>query len=172
MSPRWEVQTGLEYLSHPPRQSFLESTFPSYPPPPHPKKSDDPLPPAKLSVRNVTVKLVLDQTLGATVNTLLFSTFNRSLQAAMADAPREPSIFKAVAYWNGAGAIDFARVDVNEVWQLAREEFWPILTAGWRLWPAVAVVNYTLVKTIQGRNLVGGLAGVGWGTYMSMVVAE
>ena len=162
-----------EYLSHPPsRQELLESTFPSYPPPPHPKKSDDPPPPAKLSVRNTAIKMLLDQTLSATFNTLLFSVFNRSLRAAMGDAPAEHSIFKAMADWNSPGAIDFGRVDLAEVWQMAKDEFWPIFRAGWALWPAVGIVNYTLVKTIQGRNLVGGLAGITWATYMSMVASH
>lgn len=162
----------MNILSHPPRQDFLESTFPAYPPPPHPKKSDDPPPPPKLSLRNTAIKLALDQTLGATANTLLFSTINRSLQAAMVDAPRETSIFKAMAYWNNPGAIDFSSVDFAEVWRVSTEEFWPILRAGWSVWPAVATVNYTLVPTVQGRNLLGGLCGIAWGTYMSMIAAE
>jgi len=153
-------------------QDFLESTFPAHPPPPHPKKSDDPPPPPKLSLRNTAIKLALDQTLGATVNTLLFSTINRSLQAAMTDAPRETNIFKAMAYWNNPGAIDFASVDFAEVWRVSTEEFWPILRAGWSVWPAVATINYTLVPTVQGRNLLGGLCGIAWGTYMSMIAAE
>lgn len=123
-------------------------------------------------MRNAAIKLVLDQTLSATFNTLLFCMFNRSLQAAMGDAPRERSIFKALGYWNSPGAIDFSRVDFGEVWQKSKDEFWPIIRAGLSLWPAVSIVNYTLVKTIQGRNLVGGLAGVTWGTYMSMVASQ
>ncbi|KAF3350173.1 Spore wall maturation protein DIT1 [Verticillium dahliae VDG2] len=55
---------------------------------------------------------------------------------------------------------------------LARREFVPIITAGWRLWPAVSLVNFAFVKTVPMRNLVGGLAGVGWGIYMSLFAAE
>jgi hypothetical protein len=44
--------------------------------------------------------------------------------------------------------------------------------AGWRLWPAVSLINFTFVKSVEGRNLVTGLAGVGWGIYMSLFAAE
>lgn len=171
------------------RQQFLESAFPSYPAPAPLEKSADDKPaddkpaddkPAvgkaagepKLSVRNTAIKLVLDQTLGAVANTLLFSGFHRSMQAALVEAPRETSIFKALGYWNSPGAIDFGSVDFGEVWALTRAEFWPSLQAGWKFWPAVALGNYTLVGKVETRNLVGGLAGIAWGTYMSLVVSE
>jgi protein Mpv17 len=50
-----------------------------------------------------------------------------------------------------------------------REEFWPLMLAGWRLWPVVSIVNFTLVRSVQGRALVGSVAGVGWGVYLSLV---
>ncbi|KAF3360682.1 hypothetical protein VdG1_04884 [Verticillium dahliae VDG1] len=34
------------------------------------------------------------------------------------------------------------------------------------------LVNFAFVKTVPMRNLVGGLAGVGWGIYMSLFAAE
>lgn len=118
------------------------------------------------------IKLVLDQTIGATLNTLLFSVFNRSLQAAMVDAPRETNVFKAIGFWNSPGAIDFGRVDMGGVWRVALDEFWDIYSAGLKVWPAVSFVNFSLVKSVQTRNLIGGLAGIGWGTYMSLIAAE
>ena len=138
----------------------------------HPKKSDDPAPEPTLSWRNTIIKLALDQSVGATVNTLAFSLFNHTLKQAMVNAPVEHSIFKAVGYWNSGGAMEFDKVDFTSVWEQSKAEFWPILTAGWRLWPLVSVVNFTMVKDLQTRNMIGGAAGIGWGTYMAMKSSE
>jgi protein Mpv17 len=54
----------------------------------------------------------------------------------------------------------------------ARQEFWPLMIAGWRLWPLVSIVNFTLVRSVQGRALVGNLAGLGWGVYLSLVAGS
>ena len=63
-------------------------------------------------------------------------------------------------------------MDWSVVWAASKDEFRPIFVAGWKLWPAVSLVNFTLVKTVEGRNLVGALAGVVWGVYMSLVSAR
>jgi len=151
-------------------QSWLEATFPSRPAGSHPKKSDDkPKGEPKLSVRNTIIKLVLDQTVSATFNTLAFSMYTRGLQAAMHHAPRETSITGAIRFWNSPGSIKFDEVDWAGVWRVACDEFWGIYVDGLKVWPAVAVVNFTVVKDVQTRNLVGGMAGIAWGTYMSML---
>ncbi|KAF4124781.1 Mpv17 / PMP22 family [Geosmithia morbida] len=126
----------------------------------------------KLSVVNTGIKLILDQTAGALFNALLFSTFHRSMREALVDAPRETSIIKALGFWNSPGAIDFGRVDWGGVWETSLAELWPTLVAGWKMWPAVSLINFTMVRTVEARNLVGGLAGIAWGTYMSLMVAE
>ena len=165
------LNTGLTlWLWH--RQEFLESTFPAYEKPPHPKKSDDKPPPPKLSIRNTLIKFFLDQTVGASVNTILFSVFNRSLQAAMSGAPRVTNFRAATTYWTSPMAIDFSKVNFDTVWWQAKGEFWEILTAGWKFWPLISVANYTMVKTVQMRGLVGSFAGVLWGVYMSLVAAR
>jgi protein Mpv17 len=46
------------------------------------------------------------------------------------------------------------------------------MVAGWKVWPLVALVNYTMVRTVQGRSLVGGLAGLGWDVSVSLVAAR
>ena len=53
--------------------------------------------------------------------------------------------------------------------EVARTEFWPLMKAGWKLWPLVSVLNFTIVKTVEARNLVGSLAGMVWGIYLSLV---
>ncbi|KAK5991016.1 hypothetical protein PT974_09292 [Cladobotryum mycophilum] len=160
-------------------QEFLESSFPAHPEPPKPKKADEkkpskdskPAPQAPLSKSNTLIKIVLDQTLAATVNTLLYSTFIRSLRYAMPHAPRITNIIEAAKYWSGPGAIDFVLVDFPLVWEESLEEFPVIFFAGLKLWPLIAVINFTLVKSVQGRNLVGGLAGVAWGVYICLMTA-
>jgi hypothetical protein len=154
-------------------QSWLEATFPSRPAAPHPKKSDDkPKEEPRLSVRNTIIKLVLDQTLSASFGILAFSMYTRGLQAAMHDAPKETSVFKAIGFWNSPGSIKFDQVDWAGVWRVACDEFWGIYTAGLKVWPAVAMVNYTIVRDVQTRNLVAGMAGIAWGTYMSMIANQ
>ncbi|TVY85719.1 hypothetical protein LAWI1_G008342, partial [Lachnellula willkommii] len=76
------------------------------------------------------IKFTLDQTIGATINTLVFSLF--------------------VAGFKGA--------TVEQAVDAAKEEFWPIMSAGWKLWPLVSAVNYTLVRSVEGRSLLGSLA--------------
>ncbi|KAG5929324.1 hypothetical protein E4U53_002465 [Claviceps sorghi] len=95
-----------------------------------------------------------------------------SIHMAMPDAPRVTSFTKATGYWISPGVIDFSAVDMGVVLRAARAEFWTIVRAGIKLWPAVSLANYTLVKTVEGRSLVGCIAGLGWGVYMSMVAAR
>jgi hypothetical protein len=182
-------------------QELLESSFPSY----HAAPTQDaisaaskpsidgnddalektaqakiPLVEPKLNKANTAIKTLLDQTLGAAVNTLLFSVFMHSIQDAMVHVPRgghgDASLWQG--FWKGAnlvtapGAIDFSRVDWNLVWLRSKTEFWPLVKAGWRLWPFVSLVNFAFVKTIIGRNLVGSLAGVVWGVYVSLFAAR
>ncbi|KAG6041326.1 hypothetical protein E4U41_004978 [Claviceps citrina] len=188
-------------ISTPPNfiwQEYLESAFPARAPPTptstptprpplHPKKAapaDEQRPQhdqrpqqhqqhqQPLNVRNTLAKLALDQTLGAVLNTLLFSIYIRSIRMAMPAAPRITSFPRAVGYWVSPGAIDFSAVDLAVVLDAALAEFGPIMLAGLKLWPAVSLVNYSMVKTVQGRSLVGCVAGLGWGVYMSMMAAK
>ncbi|KAL7947197.1 hypothetical protein V8C42DRAFT_279263 [Trichoderma barbatum] len=162
-------------------QDFLESTFPAYPtpskqqqPPSDSKKSpkSSPSPAPKLSLVNTILKFILDQTVGAALNTLLFSTFTRSLRHAMVHAPRITNLPTAAKYWSSAGAVDFTAVDFALVWGEAKAEFWTLMFAAAKLWPAVSLINFTLVKSVQGRNLVGALAGVAWGIYISLAMGN
>ena len=138
------------------RQYFLEGTFPSNYTTPSKSAIDaasksneaeldreektNELTESHLSIRNLVMKLLLDQTLSASINTLLYSlTF---------------------AGFNGLGYAD--------AWVEAKAEFWPLMTAGWKLWPLVSFINFSLLKSVEARNLVGSLAGLGWGVYVSL----
>ena len=46
------------------------------------------------------------------------------------------------------------------------------MVAGWRLWPFVSLVNFAFVKSVETRNLIGALAGVVWGVYMSLFASQ
>ncbi|CAN8100323.1 unnamed protein product [Discula destructiva] len=124
----------------------------------------------KLDVRNTAIKFVLDQTAGAAVNTLLFSMFMHSIQAAMAH--RTTGAGESAAFLaTGTGALDYSQVNWQLVLERSQLEFVPIMKAGWRLWPFVSLFNFVVVKSVEMRNLVGSLAGVVWGIYMSLVAA-
>ncbi|KAI1339339.1 Mpv17/PMP22 family protein [Xylariaceae sp. FL0016] len=130
----------------------------------------------RLNKGNTAIKLVLDQTIGAAVNTFLFSLFIHGIQATMPrpfgtalSAPEESGRYLSALL---SGAVKTGKVDWGVVVQQSTEEFWPIMQAGWKLWPFVSLVNFAFIKSIEGRNLVGSLAGVVWGIYMSMISAR
>ena len=122
-----------------------------------------------LSIRNTIIKLLLDQTLGAAFNTIVFSLYFHSLRLATPNAPRRTNPFRALTYWTTPGAVDFTKVDFGKVLALSEAEFWPMLQASWRFWPMVSAVNYSFVKSVETRNLVGAFAGLIWGVYISML---
>ncbi|KAL8413796.1 hypothetical protein RB594_005149 [Gaeumannomyces avenae] len=167
-----------ELLEH----SFPSSGLPSPPPsaaaaaPNGKKQQKQPKPKGeagegKLSVGNTMAKLALDQTVGAALNTVMFSVFLHSVQAAMAHRPAAPADSFAFLAGGFNKAVDYSAVRWDDVWARASAEFVPLLVASWRLWPLVSLVNFAFVRSVATRNLVGGLAGVGWGVYVSMFAA-
>jgi protein Mpv17 len=139
-------------LSTPPNviwQSWLESKFPGY-------TSSAPTSDKELSkkhnskgtvsdqksldIKNTAIKFALDQTLGAAVNTLLF-----------------------------IAGIDLLRGRSVEVaWSDCREGLWPLMFAGWKLWPMVSIINFALVP-LEYRIVVGSTVGLFWGVYLSLM---
>ena len=97
----------------------------------------------QLNIRNTGTKFALDQTLGAAVNTLLFLAGMALLRGQS---------------WSTA---------VGE----CREQFWLIILAGQKLWPAVSVINFVLVP-VEYRMMVGSVVGLFWGVYLSLVSAS
>jgi hypothetical protein len=55
---------------------------------------------------------------------------------------------------------------------VGRQDFWPLMSAGWKLWPLVSAVNFTVVKSVETRNLVGSLAGMAWNVYLSLCAGD
>ncbi|KAJ2904903.1 hypothetical protein MKZ38_006944 [Zalerion maritima] len=160
-------------------QLFLEDTFPSYPEQPKPKKKEGekdvaPAPEPKLSVLHTIIKTVMDQTLGAVINTFLFAFYTYSIQQAMAHRFADPFYAKpegSLSFLLSGKAVDYSRINWNDILEVVSQKLWPLIFAGWKLWPAVSIVNFAFVKTVEMRNLVGALAGVGWGVYVSLFAA-
>lgn len=42
---------------------------------------------------------------------------------------------------------------------------------GYKLWPAVSLLNYTVVP-VEKRVVVGSLVGLGWGIFLAMRAAN
>ncbi|KAK3310919.1 uncharacterized protein B0T15DRAFT_507537 [Chaetomium strumarium] len=168
-------------MSTPPNflwQEFLEGTWPAY------GTSNDnnndkkeqqqqQQQPPRLNKRNTLTKTLLDQTLGAAVNTVLFSVFMHGIRQGMGHhyvAVRGEGE-EAAGSWAallGRDAVRYADVNWAAVWESARGEFWDLVRAGWRFWPFVSLVNYVFLTSVEARSLVGALAGLGWGVYVSL----
>lgn len=159
-------------ISTPPNilwQEYLEASFPSSGSNPPPPTAPGQAPP--LSIRNTLIKTVLDQTVGAAFNTFGFSLFMHA--AKMATLSRATFLASASASSPVAKArVDLSRVDWPTVTRRAKAEFWTIVMAGWRFWPFVSLCNFAFVKTIRMRNLVGSIAGLAWGVFMSLFAAD
>lgn len=104
---------------------------------------DEKKPVQRLSIKNTAIKFTLDQTIGAAVNTVLFIA--------------------------GIGLIKGQPLASIE--KEVREEFWPMVIAGQKLWPMVSIACFALIP-LQYRMLCGNIAGVAWGIYLSLVVGE
>jgi len=94
----------------------------------------------RLSVKNTAIKFSLDQTLGAAANTVLF--------------------LAGIALLRGQSWA-FIQSQVSE-------QFWPMIFAGQKLWPAVSVLSFTVVP-FEYRTLFGSIVGLFWGVYLSLV---
>ncbi|EXJ80288.1 hypothetical protein A1O1_08430 [Capronia coronata CBS 617.96] len=95
-----------------------------------------------LNKANTARKFLFDQTLGAFVNTVAFV-------AAMA-------AFKG-KNWKGV------QRDVER-------DVVPLMINSWKLWPAVALINFTLVP-VDRRVIVASVVGLFWGIYLSLFAA-
>lgn len=100
-----------------------------------------------MSKTNILIKLILDMTIGAAINNLMFLVFMAYMSA--------PAGGKETT-------MDFVKRDTYQ-------KFWPLLISGFKLWPLVSLVNFLFVP-VNKRVLVGALVGVGWNIYLSLLV--
>lgn len=91
---------------------------------------------------NTLKKFGLDQTLGALVNTTIFV-----------------AAFAAMKGRNTQG-----------IQRDVRRDTLPLMINGWKLWPAVSILNFTVVP-VHRRILVGSIVGLFWGIYLSTIAA-
>jgi len=120
-------------------QDFLESTFPSSPPKPK-GEQEKKHSESKLNIRNTLLKFGIDQTLGAAFNIPLF--------------------IATLGFVKNHG--------VQTILASIQNEFWPIYKAGLKLWPAVSIISFAALP-VEKRVIFGGLAGVAWNVYLSLV---
>ena len=94
----------------------------------------------QLSIRNTIVKFLLDQSVGAAVNTIMFI-----MGIAM---------LRGYSWQYG--------------WEETKVGFWPLTFAGQKLWPLVSIISLTLVP-VEQRMVFGSTVGVGWGIFLSLM---
>ncbi|KAI4114356.1 MAG: hypothetical protein LQ338_008018 [Usnochroma carphineum] len=97
----------------------------------------------RLNVRNTLMKVIIDQTLGAVANVALYLGGVQALQG----------------------------IPLRECLKVVREQTWPLMIAGYKLWPLVSLLNFTIVPVDQ-RTVVGSLVGLGWGVYLALKAAR
>ncbi|KKY21961.1 putative integral membrane mpv17 pmp22 [Phaeomoniella chlamydospora] len=94
----------------------------------------------KFSVANTAKKFAYDQTLGALLNTIAFIV--------------------------GMGLLKGKTT--STIVADVQKDFWPITTNGLKLWPLVSLFNFAVVP-VEKRVIVGGIVGIGWGVYLSLM---
>lgn len=127
----------------------------------------------KLDMGNTIKKFILDQTVGATLNTVLFTAVISALKGS-SGGDIVDAIKQVRSGTRGAWAIVLVLIiSIHRCSTLAdylTQDFWPVAKAGLKLWPLVSLLNFTVVP-VQRRILVGSLVGVGWGIYLSLIAA-
>ncbi|KAF2083655.1 hypothetical protein K490DRAFT_51116 [Saccharata proteae CBS 121410] len=97
---------------------------------------------AKQNWGNVACKFLLDQTVGAAVNTVAFLAGMEALRGGDWESCR-------------AAVVD---------------NYSDLATAGLKLWPLVSLISFSVVPVNQ-RIVFGSLVGVAWGVYLSLLAA-
>ncbi|KAJ9358189.1 hypothetical protein DTO280E4_5298 [Paecilomyces variotii] len=93
-----------------------------------------------LNVKNTVIKVFLDQTVGAAWNTVLFLTTMSILRGQ----------------------------DYDSVVDSIKTDFWPIMIAGFKMWPFVSILCFVAIPADK-RLLVSSLFGVLWAIYLSLM---
>ncbi|KAK6537817.1 hypothetical protein TWF694_010720 [Orbilia ellipsospora] len=143
-------------------QAFLERSFPTYPTVSlrESKKTDDislkekapvspigapgvPVEPGRINKGNIARKLLLDQGCAGPINNAIFII--------------------------GMGVLNGNPWEQIQ-WNLGRD-FWRFQFAGWKLWPLVALISFSVVP-FERRVLFGSLVSLGWTIYLSLLIGE
>lgn len=93
------------------------------------------------------IKFLLDQTIGALVNTLMFLAY--------------------MAYFNAS------QQDGQDTWSAVAKDCsdktWPMMKDGYKFWPAVSLISFVWIP-VDKRVVFGCSVGVIWGIYLSLIV--
>ncbi|GKU05585.1 peroxisomal membrane protein [Fusarium langsethiae] len=89
--------------------------------------------------RNVLAKLILDQTIGLAISGSVF--------LICTNIARVPHL---------SGVLD-----------VIGDRLWPLIKAGWHIWPLVAICNFLWVP-VRSRVLVAVCVGFGWSIFLSI----
>jgi hypothetical protein len=141
-------------ISNPPNiiwQTFLEDHFPTNVPAIASNTSDEKKPAAatktQTSKTNVLIKFVLDQTVGALVNTLMF-----------------------LAYMTYVNVTQQGKQDAwSAIAKECSDKTWPMMKDGYKFWPAISLISFLWIP-VDKRVLFGCSVGVIWGIYLSLIV--
>jgi hypothetical protein len=93
--------------------------------------------------RNVVAKLILDQTLGLFVSGCVFLVCTNLV--------RVPHPFMVL--------------------DVIREKIFPLIKAGWHIWPLVSICNFLWVP-VRSRVLVAVFVGFGWSVFLSIFASR
>ncbi|ODM20308.1 hypothetical protein SI65_03361 [Aspergillus cristatus] len=105
-----------------------------------PKENEKEKKGTKLNIPNTIAKILIDQILGGALNTALYIITLGMLRGQ----------------------------DYDVIQTQLQNDFWPIMIAGFKLWPLVSILNFTVVPADK-RLLVGSLFGVLWAVYLSLL---
>jgi hypothetical protein len=96
---------------------------------------------------NILIKFLLDQTIGALLNTLMFLAY--------------------MAYVNTSqqGKQDAWGPIVRE----CSDKTWPMMKDGYKFWPVISLISFVWVP-VDKRVVFGCSVGVIWGIYLSLAV--
>ncbi|KAK1239087.1 hypothetical protein MKX08_006148 [Trichoderma sp. CBMAI-0020] len=143
---RFVVYTALVTPPNYKWQEFLEHKWPSRKPINEsaskleaPQEQDKGTVKDRLSLTNTAVKFLLDQSLSAPINTVAFIYL--------------------------MGGMTFQ--SNSQIWNNVQKDFWPMLIAGYRVWPIIGLLNLSVVP-FDYRQLVGSIAGLFWGIFLSL----
>jgi hypothetical protein len=140
-------------ISNPPNiiwQTFLEDQFPTNVPTTNTSVTDKKStrrPETQTSKRNILIKFMLDQTIGALVNTLMFLAYMAYVNASQQGKP------------DAWGAV------VKD----CRDKTWPMMKDGYKFWPAISLISFVWIP-VDKRVVFGCSVGVIWGIYLSLMV--
>ena len=167
-SPPPDIPSLLLYtvLSTPPNylwQQYIELIFPGY----SLKKVDvddggkGVSVEKRINVRNTLAKMALDQTIAAVVNVSAYIGVTRLLRGVPADV-----------CWNVVKEVDLSQSCIHSCAHTDEhvQQTWPVMKAGYKLWPAVNLIQHTFIP-VEQKTVVGSMVGLGWGVYLALFAA-